>query len=93
MNRGKTGQAYNVGSNQEKQNIEVVKGILKSLNKSAELIEFVKDRPGHDFRYSLNTGKITKELKWKAKTEFRQGLVRTVRWYIKNQRWTEDVIG
>ncbi|MCD6412616.1 MAG: dTDP-glucose 4,6-dehydratase [Elusimicrobia bacterium] len=87
LEKGDPGQAYNIGSGQERKNIEVVKSVLKIMGKSEKLIEFVKDRPGHDFRYSLNIGKIKKRLGWKAKTGFGEGIKRTVRWYEANRRW------
>lgn len=82
LEKGRLGQIYNLGSNQEKQNIEVVKMILKLLNADVRKIEFVKDRPGHDIRYKLNWHKITEEIGWKPKVNFEQGLNRTVRWYL-----------
>jgi dTDP-glucose 4,6-dehydratase len=89
MEKGKIGEIYNVGSNQELRNIDVVKTILKILNKKEDLIEFVKDRPGHDFRYSLDTTKIKNELGWEAKTTFEEGIEKTVKWYIENMAWVE----
>jgi len=89
MEKGKIGEIYNVGSNQERRNIDVVKNILKILNKNEDLIEFVKDRPGHDFRYSLDTTKIKNELGWEAKTTFEEGIENTVKWYIENMAWVE----
>jgi dTDP-glucose 4,6-dehydratase len=87
VEKGKVGEIYNVGSGREQMNIDVVKAILKILGKPVSLIEFVKDRPGHDFRYSLNTEKIKNELGWQARTEFEEGLRSTVQWYINNNRW------
>jgi len=89
MEKGKIGEIYNVGSNQERRNIDVVKNILKLLHKNEDLIEFVKDRPGHDFRYSLDTTKIKNELGWEAKTTFEEGIEKTVKWYIENMAWVE----
>lgn len=87
MEQGKTGEIYNIGSREEKQNIDVVKAILRLLGKSEGLIEFVKDRLGHDLRYSLNSDKIEKELDWKAKVSFEEGIEETVRWYMDNMDW------
>lgn len=81
------GEAYNIGSGEEKKNIEVVKNILQILGKSEGLIEFVKDRPGHDFRYSLNSEKIRKQLNWQGKVSFKDGIEKTVRWYRENMGW------
>jgi dTDP-glucose 4,6-dehydratase len=89
MDKGKIGEAYNVGSGEEKRNIDVVKSILKILNKPEDLIEFVKDRPGHDFRYSLNVNKIKNELGWEAKVKFEEGIEKTVNWYLENMDWVE----
>jgi dTDP-glucose 4,6-dehydratase len=87
IEKGKVGEIYNVGSGQEKRNIDVVKSILKILNKPEDLITFVKDRPGHDYRYSLNTDKINKEIGWKAKVNFEEGIEKTVKWYLDNLDW------
>ncbi|SMP13903.1 dTDP-glucose 4,6-dehydratase [Desulfurobacterium pacificum] len=87
MEKGKPGEIYNVGSGEEKRNIDVVKAILSLFNKSESLITFVEDRPGHDFRYSLNTEKIEKEIGWKAKIKFEEGIEKTVKWYLDNMDW------
>ncbi len=89
MDKGKIGEAYNVGSGEEKKNIDVVKSILNILNKPEDLIEFVKDRPGHDFRYSLNVDKIKNEIGWEAKVKFEEGIEKTVAWYLENMEWVE----
>ena len=81
--KGNIGEIYNMASGDEKKNIEVAKLILKELNKPESSITFVKDRPGHDFRYSLNCEKI-KKLGWKPRIKFEEGIKRTVRWYIEN---------
>ena len=87
LEKGKIGEIYNLGSGEEKQNIDVVKGILKIVERDENLINFIKDRPGHDFRYSLNTDKIKKESGWQAKTKFEEGLKKTVKWYLDNKDW------
>lgn len=92
MEKGKIGEVYNVGSGFEKKNIEVVRTILSLLKKSEALIKFVKDRPGHDFRYSVSTEKIKKELNWEAKTSFEEGIEKTVKWYVDNRNWLEKKI-
>jgi len=79
-------------SKEEKQNIEVAKAILKLLGKVEELIEFVKDRPGHDFRYSLDTTKAKKELGWEAKTSLEEGIKKTVERYREHLRWVQDKV-
>jgi len=90
IEKGKVGEIYNVGSGEERKNIEVVKSVLNILGKPEDLIIFVKDRPGHDFRYSLNTEKIEKELGWKAKIKFEEGIEKTVKWYLNNIQWVEE---
>jgi dTDP-glucose 4,6-dehydratase len=87
LEKGETGEIYNVGSGEERRNIEVVKTILGLLGKSEKLIEFVTDRLGHDFRYSLNSDKITEKLVWKRKTLFSEGIEKTVRWYVDHMGW------
>ena len=89
MNQGVEGAVYNVGSGEEKRNIDVVKAILRILGKPEELIEFVKDRLGHDFRYSLNSRKIHAELGWKARVPFAQGIEKTVAWYVDHMDWVK----
>jgi len=81
---GRTGESYNISANNEVDNITIVQKILKIMNKSEDLIEFVEDRPGHDFRYSMNSKKISNELGWKMKTSFDEGLRKTVDWYLDN---------
>ena len=91
LENGKPGEAYNIGSSCEKNNLEVVSEICKILDSIKpkkdgssykEQIEFVKDRPGHDFRYSLDTSKIKKDFNWKPKESFSTGLEKTVQWYL-----------
>ncbi|MFO8052475.1 MAG: dTDP-glucose 4,6-dehydratase [Candidatus Omnitrophota bacterium] len=86
LDKGKIGQIYNVGSREEKENKEVAEDVLKKIGKPENLIQFVKDRPGHDFRYSLNCDKI-KKLGWKSNNTFNQGLDKTIGWYQGNQKW------
>ncbi len=81
---GKAGEIYNISANNEIDNLTMVKQILKIMNKSEDLIEFVEDRPGHDFRYSMNSTKISNELDWKIESSFNDGLEKTVRWYLDN---------
>ena len=82
--KGKEGQSYNISANNEINNITIVKKILGVMNKSEDLIEFVEDRPGHDFRYSMDSKKITSELGWKTKLSFDKGLEKTIQWYLDN---------
>jgi len=88
---GKKGNSYNIAGHNELDNITIVKSILNIMNKSFSLIKFVKDRPGHDFRYSLNTTKIEKEIKWKPQYTFEKGLHDTVIWYLNNISWWKSV--
>lgn len=84
LKKGRPGESYNIGSGQERKNIDTVRMILSAMNASADMIEFVKDRPGHDIRYSLDVSKISKELGWKASVKFPEGLRKTVEWYRSN---------
>ena len=89
---GKLGESYNISANNEINNITIVKKILSIMNKSEDLIEFVEDRPGHDFRYSMNSSKIRNELNWNIKVNFDEGLKKTVDWYFSNRKWWEDIV-
>ena len=91
LHKGKLGEVYNIGGHNEKENIEIVKLILKELDKPESLIKFVKDRLGHDRRYAIDSTKISKELGWKPKYTFETGIVETIRWYLDNQDWMEKV--
>lgn len=90
LEKGNVGEIYNVGSGEEKRNIEVVKTILNLLGKSEDLIEFIKDRLGHDFRYSLNSEKVRREIGWKAEVKFDEGIKKTVNWYLDNMSWVNS---
>lgn len=87
MREGERGEIYNISSGEEKMNIEVVKTILKFMGKDESLIEFVEDRPGHDIRYSLDSSKIREELGWRPKHSFKEGIRKTVEWYLENEWW------
>jgi len=88
---GKSGEVYNIGSSNEKTNLEVVKTILKAVGKPESLITFVKDRPGHDRRYAIDSSKINNQLGWHATTKFEQGIKNTIDWYLQNKKWLSDV--
>jgi len=90
LHKGKEGEIYNVSSEFSIPNIEIAKKILKYIGKSEDLIEFVKDRPGHDRRYSIKCEKI-KKLGWSAETDFEKGLIFTIEWYIKNENWWRKI--
>lgn len=87
FHKGKAGERYNIGGHNEKRNIDIVKLILKHLNKTEDLIEFVEDRKGHDYRYAIDPTKIKNELHWEPKTKFEDGIIKTIDWYLKNPDW------
>jgi len=87
LEKGKIGEIYNLGSQREIRNIEVVKLLLKILKKDENKIEFVKDRPGHDLRYSLDSSKIFKEIGWRPKLNFETGIKLTILWCLKHKNW------
>jgi len=91
MHRGKEGEVYNIGANNELPNIEIVKIILKRLNKPESLIKFVEDRPGHDLRYAIDSDKLRDELGWDVMYPFEEGIDLTVRWYVEHQDWWEKI--
>ncbi|EDY35490.1 dTDP-glucose 4,6-dehydratase [Aciduliprofundum boonei T469] len=91
LQKGNKGEVYNIASNEEKENIEVVIRILTYLGKNEDMIEYVEDRPGHDVRYSLNTEKI-RNLGWKPVYNFNEGLKYVVEWYVKNEWWWKPLI-
>ena len=100
LSKGQVGETYNVGGNNEIQNIQVVKmicGILDEIfprsNGSSynDLISFVKDRPGHDFRYAIDAGKIERDLCWRPRETFETGLRKTLTWYLENRKWWENI--
>ncbi|MFZ0452614.1 MAG: dTDP-glucose 4,6-dehydratase [Ignavibacteriaceae bacterium] len=90
--KGKPGEVYNIGASNEMPNIEIIKLILDYLDKPESLIEYVKDRPGHDRRYAIDSGKIKKELNWKPDYLFKEAIKHTIDWYIKNNDWWERII-
>ncbi|MFC1709248.1 dTDP-glucose 4,6-dehydratase [Candidatus Omnitrophota bacterium] len=90
LNKGRIGEIYNLGSGFEKRNIEVAKAILDILDKPHSLIEFVKDRPGHDYRYSLNFSKAKRELGYLPRVNFETGIKKTVMWYKENFDWLKS---
>ncbi len=89
--KGVPGNVYNIGGENERTNIEIVRLILKILGKPETLIRFVTDRPGHDRRYAIDSTKIKRELGFQTKTDFADGMESTVRWYIDNRRWWERI--
>ena len=92
VRKGKVGEVYNIGGHNEKSNLEVVKTILKYLNKPESLIQFVKDRPGHDLRYAMDPTKIQTELGWQPEYDFDSGIKATIDWYLTHKDWWEHII-
>ena len=90
--KGRVGEVYNIGADQEMTNIEIIKLILNYLNKSEDLIEFVKDRPGHDRRYAIDASKIENELGWKPEFKFEEAIEKTIDWYLQNRSWWERIL-
>ena len=100
---GKFGEFYNIGSNKNLNNLEITKSLIKISKKIIKIgsnvkVKFVKDRPGHDFRYALNSNKIKRKLNWKSKIKFEKGLYETFLWYYENQKYyssinKKDIIG
>lgn len=89
--KGKIGEIYNIAANNERTNLEIVRLILKLMNKSTDLIEFVKDRPAHDKRYSISAEKVKTEIGWFVTRDFEESLEYTIDWYIKNKIWLESI--
>ncbi len=91
LSEGRSGEIYNISSDNEVSNIQIVKEILTILNKPEDLITFVEDRPGHDLRYSLDSSKIRSELGWKPKYTLSSALEETVKWYVENELWWKNL--
>jgi dTDP-glucose 4,6-dehydratase len=91
LHRGKPGEIYNIGGNNELSNLDLTKKILSLLGKPKSLIEFVKDRPGHDRRYAIDATKIRQQLFWKPQYSFEKGIMQTVNWYLQNREWWEQI--
>ena len=89
LRSGTPGEVYNIGYGQPMTNLEIIRGLLQILEKPESLIEFVPDRPGHDRRYALDTGKIARELSWRAEVSLEDGLRRTVEWYCTHPEWVK----
>jgi dTDP-glucose 4,6-dehydratase len=91
LEKGKAGEVYNIGGEAEITNLELTRAILKLLGKPESLIKFVKDRPGHDRRYAMDISKIKRELGWSPQCSFEEGLEKTIKWYLDNRSWWEEV--
>ena len=99
MQKGEIGEIYNIGGNNEKTNIEILKTIISILSEkipesdiSESLISFVEDRKGHDRRYAIDSSKIQTELGWKPAVSFEEGILKTVEWYLNNQEWLKSIL-
>ncbi|HFK1497442.1 TPA: dTDP-glucose 4,6-dehydratase [Bacillus paranthracis] len=92
LHKGRNGEVYNVGGNNERTNIDIVKTILKAIDKPVSLIKYVKDRPGHDRRYAIDATKLREELGWSPKYNFDTGIDQTIKWYLENQDWWKNII-
>ena len=92
LEKGRVGEVYNIGGHNERTNLEVVKTILKALDKPESLIRFVKDRPGHDRRYAIDPTKMETELGWKPQYVFDTGMKQTIQWYLDNKEWWEHIV-
>lgn len=91
LHQGRPGEVYNIGARRETPNLEIARLILRLLDKPDSLISYVKDRPGHDRRYAIDASRIERELGWRARHDFGSGIVETVRWYLQNPRWVQDM--
>ena len=92
LEHGRGGEVYNLGASNERNNLEIVKQVLALLRKPESLIEYVKDRPGHDRRYAIDAAKSQRELGWRPRHGFDGALARTVRWYVEHRAWWERII-
>lgn len=90
--KGECGEVYNMGGDAEKENIEIVRSILAYLKKGENLIRYVKDRPGHDFRYAMDFSKIHAELGWSPRVDFTTGIQNTIDWYLENRPWWKRIL-
>lgn len=92
IHKGSVGEVYNIGDHNEKTNIEVVKTILRELDKLKSLITYVGDRLGHDMRYAIDSSKMMNELGWEPSIKFDEGIKKTIKWYLENKEWCQDII-
>ena len=92
IHNGKVGEVYNIGGHNEMKNIDIVKLICRELNKSEDLITYVKDRKGHDLRYAIDPTKIHTELGWLPETKFSEGIKKTISWYLENRDWWQEIV-
>ena len=90
LHKGKAGEIYNIGAGNQQENIDITKWILEGLGKTEDLIEYIEDRKGHDFRYAIDVGKM-KELGWQPKQDFKESLKSTIDWYVENKDWWQKL--
>ena len=91
LHKGVEGEIYNIGTERELMNLDTIKTILNALNMDESYMEFIKDRPAHDRRYSLDTSKLRTELGWSPKVEFEDGIKKTVEWFKNNESWWKEI--
>ncbi|MCD4829096.1 MAG: dTDP-glucose 4,6-dehydratase [Candidatus Cloacimonetes bacterium] len=92
LHGGRAGEIYNIGADSERTTLDIVRVILRQLGKPESLIEFVTDRPGHDWRYAIDASKMRNELGWKPEVDFDEGMTRTVEWYLDHPDWIENIV-
>ena len=92
IRKGREGEVYNIGGHNERTNLEVVRAVLRELDKPESLITYVTDRPGHDQRYAIDPTKIHNELGWLPETKFADGIKKTIQWYLNNREWWEAIL-
>lgn len=92
LRKGREGEVYNIGGHNERDNLTVVKTILHALDKPESLIQYVKDRPGHDRRYAIDPTKIHQELGWLPETSFEEGIQKTIQWYLDHMEWWQHIL-
>ena len=92
IHKGRVGEVYNIGGHNEKANIDIVKLICRELGKPESLLTYGRDRKGHDMRYPIDPAKIHNELGWLPETKFADGIVKTIRWYLDNREWWEEIV-
>lgn len=92
LTRGRAGETYNIGGNTERTNIQIVEKICNILDADPDLIQFVEDRKGHDYRYAIDASKIKRDLGWEPQYDFNRALYKTVYWYVENQPWVDAVL-
>jgi dTDP-glucose 4,6-dehydratase len=93
MRKGKVGEIYNIGADNEKTNLEITRKILELLSQTELLIKYVKDRRGHDYRYAVDSSKIKEDLGWESEFDFESGIRETLNWYLDHKKWWQKITG